>query len=67
MTTNTKAADPGKFKDERGKWPEWEKAFINHLSVIPGVNGISLSNAVQEEENPAEDRIYDTFNERMIN
>jgi hypothetical protein len=67
VTTYTKAADPGKFKDER-KWPEWEKAFVsNYLSVIPGVNGIPLSYVVQEEENPAEDIIYDTFNERMIN
>ena len=42
VDTNTKAADPGKFKDER-KWPEWEKAFVNYLSVIPGVNGVPLS------------------------
>ena len=26
VTANSKAADPGKFKDER-KWPEWEKSF----------------------------------------
>ena len=42
VTTNSKAADPRKFKDER-KWQEWEKLFINYLSVIPGVNGIPLS------------------------
>jgi hypothetical protein len=42
VDTNSKAADPGKFKDER-KWPEWSKAFTNYLSVIPGVNGIPLS------------------------
>ena len=65
VATNTKAADPGKFKDER-KWPEWEKAFINYLSVIPGVSGIPLSYIVREEENPAEEREYATFNERMI-
>jgi hypothetical protein len=34
-----KAADPGKFKDKQ-KWSEWEKAFVNYLSVIPGVNGV---------------------------
>ena len=34
VSTNSKAADPGKFKNER-KWAEWEKAFINYLSVIP--------------------------------
>ena len=41
VATNSKAADPGKFKDER-KWPEWEKAFTNYLSIIPGVSGILL-------------------------
>ena len=66
VTTNSKAADPGKFKDER-KWPEWEKAFINYLSVIPGVNGIPLSYVVQELENPTPGTEYATFNERMIN
>jgi hypothetical protein len=40
--TVSKAADPGKFKDER-KWPEWEPALANYLSTIPGVNGIPLS------------------------
>jgi hypothetical protein len=30
VDTNAKAADPGKFKDER-KWPEWEKALTNYL------------------------------------
>ena len=39
VDTNSKAADPNKFKDEH-KWPEWSKAFVNYLSVIPGVNGI---------------------------
>jgi hypothetical protein len=51
VTTNSKAADPGKFKDER-KWPEWEKLFANYLSVIPGVNGIPLSYVVREAEEP---------------
>ena len=41
VDTNTKAANPGKFKDKR-KWPEWEKAFINYLLVIPGMSGIPL-------------------------
>ena len=40
--TVSKAADPGKFKDER-KWPEWEPSFVNYLSTIPGVNGVPLS------------------------
>ena len=66
VTTNSKAADPGKFKDER-KWPEWEKAFINYLSVIPGVNGIPLSYVVRDLENTTPGTEYATFNERMIN
>ena len=65
VDTNTKAADPGKFKDER-KWPEWEKAFLNYLSVIPGVNGIPLAYIVREAADPEEGVEYDTFNERMI-
>jgi hypothetical protein len=65
VVTNTKAADPGKFKDER-KWPEWEKAFVNYLSVIPGVSGIPLAYIVRKEEEPNEDSIYATFNERVI-
>ena len=65
VTTNSKAADPGKFKDER-KWPEWEKSFTNYLSVIPGVNGIPLSYVVREVEEPDDDTDYPTFNERII-
>lgn len=65
VDTNTKAADPGKFKDER-KWPEWEKAFVNYLSVIPGVNGVPLSYVVREVAEPEDDSEYETFSERMI-
>jgi hypothetical protein len=65
VATNAKAADPGKFKDER-KWPEWEKSYINYLSVIPGVNGIPLSYVVRENETPGEDEVYASLNERMI-
>jgi hypothetical protein len=66
VDTNTKAANPGKFKDER-KWPEWEKSFINYLSVIPGVSGIPLSYIVRDEEFPVEGLEYATFNDRMVN
>ena len=66
VTTNSKAADPGKFKDER-KWPEWEKAFTNYLSVIPGVTGIPLSYIVREMDIPVPGQEYPTFNDRMIN
>ncbi len=65
VATNTKAADPGKFKDER-KWPEWEKAFTNYLSVIPGVSGIPLSYIVREQDEPTPGMDYSTFNERMV-
>ena len=65
VATNAKAADPGKFKDER-KWPECEKSFVNYLSVIPGVNGVPLSYIVRQNEFPAEDEMYSSFNERMI-
>ena len=65
VATNSKAADPGKFKDER-KWPEWEKAFINYLAVIPGVSGIPLSYVVREAEDPEAEADYGSFNERMI-
>ena len=48
--TVSKAADPGKFKDER-KWSEWEPAFVNYLSTIHGVNGIPLCYVIRELEN----------------
>jgi hypothetical protein len=65
VVTNSKAADPGKFKDER-KWPEWEKAFTNYLSIIPGVSGIPLSYIVREQDEPTPGMEYFTFNERMV-
>jgi hypothetical protein len=63
--TVSKAADPGKFKDER-KWPEWEPAFVNYLSTIPGVSGVPLSYVVREVETPDGDGSYESFNERAI-
>ena len=63
--TVSKAANPGKFKDEK-KWPEWEPAFVNFLSTIPGVNGIPLSYAVRENETPPAENEYGSFNERAI-
>ena len=64
VNTNTKVADPGKFKEER-KWLEWSKAFTNYLSIIPGVNGIPLSYVIHESK-PEDGAVYDSFNERMI-
>ena len=63
--TVSKAADPGKFKDER-KWPEWEPSFVNYLSTLPGVNGVPLSYVVRDKEAPDVDAAYDSFNERAI-
>ena len=45
----SKAADPGKFNDEK-KWPDWEPAFVNYLSTIPSVKGIPLSYVVHANE-----------------
>ena len=47
----SKAADPGKFKDEK-KWTDWEPAFVNYLSTIPGVKGIPQSYVVCTTEDP---------------
>ena len=63
--TVSKAADPGKFKDER-KWPEWEPAFMNYLSTIPGVSGVPLSYVVRERDVAEADAQYESFNERAI-
>ena len=51
VDTISKAADPGKFKYEK-KWPDWEPAFVNYLSTIPGVKGIPLSYVVRANEAP---------------
>jgi hypothetical protein len=63
--TVSKAADPGKLKDER-KWPEWEPAFVNYLSTIPGVSGVPLSYVVREKETPEVGVEYDSFNEQAV-
>ena len=52
VDTISKAADPGKFKDEC-KWPDGEPAFVNYLSMIPGSYHVLLSYVVREEEEPA--------------
>ena len=51
VDTISKAVDPGKFKDEK-KWPGWEPAFVNYLSMIPGVRGVPLSYVVRENAAP---------------
>ena len=62
----SKAADPGKFKDER-KWPDWEPAFMNYLSTIRGSYHVPLSYVVREQEDPDHDRDFgDDFVSEMI-
>ena len=51
VNTISKAADPGKLKDER-KWPEWYPAFVNYLSTITGVYGVPLSYVVRKNKAP---------------
>jgi hypothetical protein len=63
--TVSKTADPGKLKDER-KCPEWEPAFVNYLSTIPGVSNVPLAYVVHEEEVPKPDADYGSFNEKAI-
>ena len=58
VDTIRKAADPGKFKDEK-KWPDWEPAFVNYLSTIPGVKGIPLSYVVHANEDPAHETDFE--------
>ena len=36
----------------REKWHDWEPAFVNYLSTIPGVKGIPLSYVVRANEDP---------------
>jgi hypothetical protein len=63
--TVSKAADPGKFRDEK-KWPEWEPAFVNYLSTILGVSGVPLSYVVRDKEIPDGTVEYSSFNEQAI-
>ena len=63
--TVSKAANPGKFKDER-KWPEWEPSFVNYLSTIQGVNGVPLSYVIGEKAVTEADTVYQSFNEQAI-
>ena len=45
VDTISKPPDPGKFKVKR-KWPDWEPAFVNYLSTIPGSYHVPLSYVV---------------------
>lgn len=63
--TVSKAADPGKFKDEK-KWPEWEPSFVNYLSTLIGVNGVPLLCVVRLTATPDPLVNHQSFNERAI-
>ena len=66
VDTISKAAGPGKFKDER-KRPDWEPAFVNYLSTIPGSYHVPLSYVVREQEDPDHDHGFgDDFVSKMI-
>ena len=66
VETVSKAADPGKFKDER-KWPDWEPVFIYYLSTIPGSYHMPLLYVVRENEDPAHDHDFgEEFQAEMI-
>ena len=66
VDTISKAAGPGKLKDER-KWPEWYPAFVNYLSTIPGVYGVPLSYIVHDNEAPDHMRDFaGDFTEEII-
>ena len=66
VDTISKAADPGKFKDEK-KWPDWEPAFVNYLSTIPGVRGVPLLYGVRENDAPNHEMdLGNDFTTRLI-
>ena len=51
VETISKAADPGKFKDEC-KWADWEPAFTNYLSTIPcRILGLTTLNSLLQYVN----------------
>jgi hypothetical protein len=51
LATNSKAADPGKIKDER-KWPEWERPLSTTWLSFPALAAYPLSFVVREAEDP---------------
>ena len=66
VETISKAADPGKFKDEC-KWADWEPAFTNYLSTIPGVYGIPLLYVIHENDHLQHDEDFGKdFTQEMI-
>ena len=58
VDTISKAVDLGKFKNEK-KWPDWEPAFVNYLSMIPGVRGVALLYVIRENAAPNHEMDFD--------
>jgi hypothetical protein len=47
----SKAADPGSLKKHKD-WANWQRAFNNYLSTIPGQTGIPLNYVIRTEDAP---------------
>ena len=47
----SKEASPGLLKSER-EWIDWKAKFANYCSSLVGVNGVSLSYVIRENDNP---------------
>lgn len=65
VNTNLKVADLEKFKDKQ-KWLEWEKVFVDYLSLIPGMNRVLLAYEVCEYVELDDVAEYLSFNEWVI-
>ena len=49
------------------QWADWEPAFTNYLSTIPGVYGVPLSYVIHENDNPQHDQDFgEDFAQEMI-
>ena len=63
--SNEKEETPGPLKSEL-VWTEWKPKFVNYLSTILGVNGITLSYVIRENEEPNREGPFENFNEKCI-
>ena len=52
--------------ESENKWKEWDSNFINYLFTLIGVNGISLSHVVQENDKPDANGDSPNFMDKMI-
>ena len=57
---------PGPLKSER-EWIDWEAKFANYCLVLIGVNGVTLSYVICENDNPPTDgRQYASFVDETV-